>query len=48
MSWNKGRDRIDELVKAGYLQQVPASKRQALALIADARRHLVSAETIAE
>lgn len=48
MSWNKGKDRIDELVKAGYLQRVPASKRQALALIADARRHLVSAETIAE
>lgn len=47
MSWNKGKDRIDGLVKAGYLQRVPASKRQALALIADARKHLVTAEAIA-
>lgn len=47
MSWAKGQDRIDGFVRAGYLQRVPASKRQALALIADARRHLVSAETIA-
>jgi len=47
MSWAKGQDRIDGLVRAGFLQRVPASKRQALVLIADARRHLVSAETIA-
>ena len=47
MGWAKGQDRIDGLVRAGFLQRVPASKRQALVLIADARRHLVSAETIA-
>ena len=44
MSWAKGQDRIDGLVRAGFLQRVPASKRQALVLIADARRHLVSAD----
>ncbi len=48
MSWTKGSDRIDYLVAEGKLQRVPASKELALALIADGRRHLTSAERIAD
>lgn len=48
MSWNKGRDRIDALVANGQLQRVPASREAARILIAEARRHLASAEKIAD
>ena len=48
MSWDKGKDRIDELVTIGRLQRVPASKAAARNLIAQARRHLGSAEEIAD
>jgi hypothetical protein len=48
VSWDKGADRIDELVARGFLQRVPASPQAAHLLIADARRHLQSAETIAD
>ena len=48
MSWDKGRDRIDELVKNGLLQRVPASKEAARHLLEEARRHLRSAEMIAD
>ena len=48
MNWTKGRERIDELVRVGLLQRVPASAEAAQVLIDEARRHLASAEAIAD
>lgn len=44
----RGRAEIDKLVQENFLQRVPASKEAASNLIAEARRHLVSAERIAD
>ncbi len=48
MTWSKGKDRIDELVRRGLLQRVPASREAAQVMIAQARRHLASAEMIVD
>lgn len=48
MTWTKGTDQIDDLVASGRLQRVPASIRVANKILDDARRHLLSAEQIAE
>jgi hypothetical protein len=43
MTWQPGRDKIAELLKAGELQQVTADHRVAQLLIDDAARHLDTA-----
>lgn len=48
MGWDKGGEVIGELVRQGLLQRVPASTEAARLLIQEARRHLSSAERIAE
>lgn len=45
MTWQPGRDRIDELVAAGELDQVVADAALARRLLQDARRHLDTAAT---
>jgi hypothetical protein len=47
VTWQKGRDTVQALVDRGELEHVTASTEQAAAILDDARRHLVSARTIA-
>lgn len=42
MSWETGSDRIQELVNAGELGQVPPDVELARRMLADARRHLAT------
>jgi uncharacterized protein (UPF0332 family) len=48
MTWEKGRETIQELINSGELEIVQASTEQAEVMLDDARRHLVSAKAIAE
>lgn len=48
MSWDKGAAEIAEMVADGWLQEVPASVEGAHLLLAEARRHLTSAELLAD
>lgn len=41
--WNKGSDAIERLLESSHLQRVPADGDTVAALIASARRHVVSA-----
>ena len=43
MSWEKGSERIQELISAGELGQVPPDTRLARRMLADAGRHLATA-----
>ena len=43
MSWETGRDRIQELLNAGELGQVPPDGELARRMLADAGRHLATA-----
>jgi hypothetical protein len=43
MSWETGSERIQELIDAGELGQVPSDSDLARRMLADARRHLVTA-----
>lgn len=43
MTWQPGRDRIDELVEAGEIQRVTADGAIAQLLLEDAGRHLATA-----
>ena len=43
MTWQPGRDRIAELLKAGELEQVTSDRRIAQLLLDDASRHLATA-----
>jgi HEPN domain-containing protein len=45
MSWGTGSGRIQELINAGELGQVPADTGLARRMLADARRHLATATT---
>ena len=45
MSWETGSARIQELIDAGELGQVPPDSQLARRMLADARRHLVTAAT---
>ena len=47
MTWQKGRDTLQALIDRGELERVTASGERAAAILADARRHLSSAGTIA-
>lgn len=44
--WEQGRDVIDRLLQAGDLERVPPSREQAESMIAEARRHVASAQRI--
>ncbi|TDD49078.1 hypothetical protein E1263_32545 [Kribbella antibiotica] len=48
MTWDKGSGAIQFLLSEGRLERVTASLEQAEILVADARRHLVSASLISE
>ncbi len=48
MRWNQGRDAIDRMLADGLLQRVPASREHADRLIAQARRHLTSADEVCD
>ncbi|GAB3051327.1 hypothetical protein GCM10027053_08430 [Intrasporangium mesophilum] len=48
MTMEKGRERISDYVQEAWLQRVPASIEAAEGLIAKSRRHLASAERIAD
>lgn len=43
MSWEKGRDLIENLLSRGHLERVPANPDEATYLIGRARRHLETA-----
>ena len=43
MSWETGNERIQELISAGELGQVPPDTRLARRMLADAARHLATA-----
>ena len=47
MTWQRGHDRIRDLLDNGELEQVPASETAARQLLADAGRHLASAHLAA-
>lgn len=46
MSWEQGKETIDELLANGELQSVPADLDVARRLLDSARRHLASASEI--
>lgn len=48
MRWEQGRAEVDELLAAGRLERVPASREHADRLIAQARRHLTTAELVSD
>jgi hypothetical protein len=43
MSWETGSERVQELINAGELGQVPPDDALARRMLADARRHLGTA-----
>jgi hypothetical protein len=47
LTWQKGRETLQALIDRGELERVTASGERAAAILADARRHLSSAKTIA-
>ncbi|MBM6401117.1 hypothetical protein [Phycicoccus sonneratiae] len=48
MTWDKGAAEISEMVADGLLQEVPSSVEAAQALLTEARRHLASADLLAD
>ena len=48
MSWDKGRATINELLGHGHLERVPANTDEAQYLLGVARRHLVTAQDLAD
>ncbi len=48
MSWDKGRDVIEDLISRGHLEQVPAHEGEAAHLLTTARTHLRTARTVAD
>jgi len=47
LTWQRGESVIRDLIDQGRVEQVPASREHAEALLASAERHLSSAETVA-
>jgi hypothetical protein len=47
MSWEKGRDTIEELLHRRHLEQFPANEAEAQHLMAKARAHLRTAAAVA-
>lgn len=48
MRWDKGRATIDQMIKTGHLQRVPANREHADELIAEARVLLSLVDTICQ
>jgi hypothetical protein len=48
MRWQQGRAALDTMIARGELERVPASRQHADLLLAQARRHLASADAIAD
>jgi hypothetical protein len=48
MRWQQGRAALDAMIARGELERVPASREHADLLLAQARRHLASADAIAD
>lgn len=48
MSWPKGADMIEDLLRRGHLEQVQADPDEAAYLLERARNHLQTAESLAE
>jgi hypothetical protein len=48
MSWDKGRDVIEDLLDRGHLEQAPGNESEAEYLIAKARAHLQTAVAVAD
>lgn len=46
MRWEQGRATIERMLADQHLQRIPANRRHADRLLAQARRHLAAAETI--
>lgn len=46
--WEQGREAIERMLRAGELEQVPASREQADLRVGQARNHLASGRLIAE
>jgi len=47
MTWEKGRDSIEDLLHGGHLERVPANTAEAEHLSAKASSHLMTAATVA-
>jgi hypothetical protein len=47
MTWAKGRETIEELLRRGHLERVPANEAEAQHLMAKANSHLTTATTVA-
>jgi hypothetical protein len=48
MSWEKGRDTIEDLLQRGHLEQVPANAAEAQHLMTKAGSHLKTAAAVAD
>ncbi len=48
MSWDKGRDVIEDLLDRGHLERVPANDHEAAHLLDKARAHLRTAAAVAD
>lgn len=48
MSWDKGRDVIQDLLDRGHLEQVPGNETEAEHLLAKARAHLRTSKAVAD
>jgi len=46
VTWERGRDRVDELLTGGELEEVTASEALASRLVAEAEKHLAAAEQV--
>jgi hypothetical protein len=47
MSWEKGRDTIEDLLRRGHLERVPANRAEAQHLMAKTQAHLHTAAAVA-
>jgi hypothetical protein len=47
MTWEKGRDTIEDLLRRGHLEQVPANQAEAHHLMTKASSHLTTAAAVA-
>jgi len=48
MTWQKGRDTIEDLLRRRHLEQVPANESEVKHLLTKARAHLTTAQAVAD
>ncbi len=48
MSWDKGRDVIEDLLRRGHLERVPGNQSEAQHLLSKALSHLETAQRVAD